>query len=66
MRCVACNKQLNEFESTRKDSAGGFIDLCNHCFKAGDYSFETNDRLDLQSDSDDITESTEELNSNVL
>ena len=32
MRCIACNKNLNDFESTRKDSEGHFIDLCNHCY----------------------------------
>ena len=34
MRCVACNKNLNDFESTRKHAVSGeFIDLCNKCFK---------------------------------
>lgn len=32
MRCLACNKNLNDFESTRKDSEGNFLDLCNHCY----------------------------------
>ncbi len=33
MRCVACDKNLNDFESTRKHSiTGEFLDLCNHCF----------------------------------
>lgn len=33
MRCKACNKELTEYESTRKSaSTGEFIDLCNGCF----------------------------------
>lgn len=33
MRCFACNKNLNDFESTRKDANGDYIDACNKCFK---------------------------------
>lgn len=34
MRCLSCDKRLNNAESTRKyASTGGFVDLCNHCFK---------------------------------
>jgi hypothetical protein len=34
MRCVACDKNLNDFESTRKHAVTGeFVDLCNRCFK---------------------------------
>lgn len=33
MRCLACNCQLNDHESTRKyASSGSFVDLCDHCF----------------------------------
>jgi len=33
MRCLACNKRLNERESTRKSATtGSYLDLCNHCF----------------------------------
>jgi hypothetical protein len=33
MRCLACNRQLNDHESTRKyASSGSFVDLCDHCF----------------------------------
>ena len=33
MRCKACNKALNEFESTRKSrESGEYIDLCNDCY----------------------------------
>lgn len=34
MRCLACDKRLNDRESVRKySSSGGFVDLCNGCFK---------------------------------
>ena len=34
MRCLACNKILNDFEATRKSAiTGEYIDLCNHCFQ---------------------------------
>lgn len=34
MRCLACNKELTEFEATRKSAqTGEFIDLCNDCYR---------------------------------
>lgn len=36
MRCLSCNKNLNDFESTRKYESGEFIDLCNSCFNSSD------------------------------
>jgi hypothetical protein len=33
MRCVCCNKNLNDYESTRKHAiTGAYLDLCNGCF----------------------------------
>lgn len=33
MRCLSCDKRLNEREATRKySSSGSFIDLCDRCF----------------------------------
>jgi hypothetical protein len=33
MRCLACDTNLSDFESTRKHhETGEFIDLCNKCF----------------------------------
>lgn len=33
MRCLACNKELSDFEATRKSTeTGEYIDLCNTCF----------------------------------
>jgi hypothetical protein len=35
MRCLACNVALSDFESTRKYTSGGYVDLCNKCFYSG-------------------------------
>lgn len=32
MRCIACDKNLNDFESTRKDLHGNYLDMCNQCY----------------------------------
>ena len=33
MRCLACNRGLNDRESVRKyATTGTFVDLCNRCF----------------------------------
>ena len=42
-RCVACDKNLNDFESTRKDLNGDYIDMCNKC-----YSFIKDDVLSTE------------------
>ena len=49
MRCLACNKALNDFESTRKSSTTGeYIDLCNHCFHNVEQDIESVVREDLR------------------
>lgn len=47
MRCKACNKLLNDFEGTRRYSNGEFMDLCQKCYKASDYSGFVSERKDL-------------------
>ncbi len=34
MRCLACDKRLNDRESTRKyhSTSSSFVDLCDRCF----------------------------------
>lgn len=57
MRCLACNKALNEFEATRKSKeTGEFVDLCNDCYtyvREDMQVVENFDLMDLQ-DSVDI------------
>lgn len=33
MRCQCCNRNLNDFESTLKNTEGGFLDTCKKCLK---------------------------------
>ena len=53
MRCITCNSQLSDFESTRKNVRGSFVDLCHYCIPA---SMITIDRMDLLSDSDTMND----------
>jgi len=49
MRCLACNKILNDFEATRKSAiTGEYIDLCNHCFQPVERDVEAIVREDLR------------------
>jgi len=34
MRCRACNVALNNYEATKKDVTGEFLDLCRTCHYA--------------------------------
>jgi hypothetical protein len=45
MRCVACNKNLTDFEATRRIGED-FIDLCNDCARLAEVST-TAERFDL-------------------
>jgi hypothetical protein len=61
MRCLACNKALNDFESTRKSaSTGEYVDLCNGCFHNIEQDIESLEREDLRNEED--VEDTIELN----
>lgn len=48
MRCLSCNKELTDFEATRKGVySGEYIDLCNSCFSTISNDIYTNEREDL-------------------
>ncbi len=51
MRCIACDKNLNDFESTRKDLHGNYLDMCNEC-----YSYIKEDVLSVERDDLSVTE----------
>ena len=35
MRCIPCDKNLSDFESTRKnETTGEYEDLCNECYSS--------------------------------
>jgi len=51
MRCLSCNKNLSDFESTRKSATTGeYIDLCNSCFSDIQYDVDAIVREDLRED----------------
>ena len=53
MRCLACNKVLNDFESTRKSATTGeYVDLCNHCFHDVEFDINSLEREDLRNEED--------------
>ena len=57
MRCQACDRNLSDFESTRKDSkTGEFIDLCNQCAGIINEDLSIDDREDLRHGNDEFEE----------
>ena len=53
MRCLSCDKILNDYESTRKSTmTGEYIDLCNHCYSTIKDQIYTKERIDLLTESD--------------
>jgi hypothetical protein len=52
MKCLACDKVLNDYEATRKNSTGDYVDLCNGCIaQTTDDTYSTH-RIDLESEAD--------------
>lgn len=60
-RCVACDKNLNDYESTRKDLHGHYLDMCNACYTPVRDDIPTITREDLsptqQIDPEDVSDS---------
>lgn len=53
MRCIACNRNLTDFESTRKSvHTGTYLDLCNNCFSTVSKDVPVIERADLLHDTD--------------
>jgi hypothetical protein len=53
MRCLSCNENLTDFESTRRyASTDEFLDLCNRCFVSVSDDLHTLERGDLAHDED--------------
>lgn len=52
MRCIACDKTLNDYESTRRHAiTNEFLDMCNRCMKDMP-NIPTKDRPDLVKEAD--------------
>lgn len=67
MRCQACNKALNDFESTRKSvTTGEYVDLCNHCFHDVENDIETVVREDLRDECDDAVLELDDLEGDIF
>lgn len=67
MRCQACNKALNDFESTRKSvTTGEYVDLCNHCYHDVENDIETVVREDLRDECDDDVLEIDDLEGDLL
>jgi NAD-dependent SIR2 family protein deacetylase len=60
-RCVSCNKNLNDYESTRKDLHNVYLDMCNKCYHPIQYDVPTIDRPDLNSSDEIEPELQEEI-----
>ena len=58
MVCLSCNRQLNNYESTRKyKGTNTFIDLCSHCFNGSELvNVSVTDRPELANTEDFIEE----------
>lgn len=67
MRCLACNKALNDFEATRKSATTGeYVDLCNHCFHDVEQDLETIVREDLRDECDDDNLELDDFENDIL
>ena len=54
VRCLSCNVELTDFESTRKSAeTNEFIDLCNHCYTFVKDEVKAVERMDLMHEDDD-------------
>ncbi len=57
MRCIACDKELSDFEATRKSSTTGeFLDLCNTCYSSIQDELYSDEREDLRGETDELEE----------
>jgi hypothetical protein len=58
MRCYCCDKNLSDFESTRKSvTTGDYLDMCNKCYSTIKDDLISEERYDLyDGDEDEMTE----------
>jgi hypothetical protein len=54
MRCQCCDKNLNDFESTRKHATTGeYLDMCNKCYSTVSDDLLSEVRYDLYDGNED-------------
>ena len=64
LRCIACNKNLNDFESTRKSAiTGEYLDLCNACYHSVESDIPAKERDDLRSEEEFYDDSDDPMTS---
>jgi len=62
MRCYCCDKNLSDFESTRKSvTTGAYLDMCNKCYYTIQDDIISEERYDLYDGDEEQT--TEEKDS---
>jgi hypothetical protein len=60
MRCQCCDKNLNDYESTRKSvSTGEYLDMCNKCYSTISDDLLSEVRYDLYDGNEEDDEYTE-------
>jgi hypothetical protein len=60
MRCQCCDKNLNDFESTRKHATTGeYLDMCNKCYSTVSDDLLSVERYDLYDGNEDDYEESE-------
>jgi hypothetical protein len=60
MRCQCCDKNLNDFESTRKHATTGeYLDMCNKCYSTVSDDLLSVERYDLYDGNEDDYEEDE-------
>lgn len=63
MHCLSCDKELSDFESSRKSKrTGEYLDLCNNCYKwiKDDIDSMENTSLISQQETIDLEEQNDE------
>jgi hypothetical protein len=62
MRCRCCDKNLSDFESTRKHiTTGEYLDMCNKCYSTIDKQVLSYERYDLFDDEQDGKDSVGDI-----
>lgn len=47
MHCLSCNSILSDYEASRKDTHGDYLDLCNTCYYPIRKEVELSNNFDL-------------------
>lgn len=59
MKCNCCDKILSDYEATRKDTHGEYLDLCTQCYYPIRKDVELSNNFDLHIQEHEIIEGEE-------